>query len=339
MSPAADCRRIHLLKAAKLVEVDGKETSVAFDLSNVDLIRDALIRLPECKLVIVDPIGSYLGGRVDAHRDNEVRSVLAPLAALASERNVAVVLVCHTRKALASFADDTALGSRAFVGLARSVLHLTADENDRDRKLLLPGKCNLSASPPGLAFRIVGEPARIEWEPEPLEGFHADDAMTPGDKIISRGPVPRTRDAATDWLADLLKGGPVTVDEIKKQAKDAGLACRTIRRANEVLGIVPRKQTFAGGWEWALPEGGQPAAEGGQVPRRWPSSAKPGPLRRNAGENDQNPLDSIEGGQVTDNLATFGPDVDNLATFDDGETSFPFGVNNPDAPDGECLAD
>ncbi|MBM3998788.1 MAG: hypothetical protein FJ297_04445 [Planctomycetes bacterium] len=89
---------VHLLKAAKLIEADGNERSVAFDLSNVELIRDALARLPGCKLVIVDPIGSYLGGRVDAHRDNEVRSVLAPLAALASERNVAVVLICHTRK-------------------------------------------------------------------------------------------------------------------------------------------------------------------------------------------------------------------------------------------------
>lgn len=334
----ADCRRVHLLKAARLIEVDGKETSVAFDLSNVELIRDALARLPGCKLVIVDPIGSYLGGRVDAHRDNEVRSVLAPLAALAAERAIAVVLVCHTRKALASFADDMALGSRAFVGLARSVLHLTADENDRDRKLLLPGKCNLAASPPGLAFRIVGEPARIEWEPEPLEGFHADDAMTPSDKESSRGPAPKTRDAATDWLANLLRNGPVPVEEIKTQAKEAGLAWRTIRRANEVLGIVPRKRTFAGGWEWALPEGGQLAAEDGQVPRRCPSSAKPGHLRQNAGENGQNPLDLIEGGQVTDNLATFGGNVDKLATFDDA-TSFPFGCNNPDDPDGERRAD
>jgi hypothetical protein len=321
----ADCRRVHLLQAAKIIEADGKERSVAFDLSNVELIREALTRLPECKLIILDPIGSYLGGRVDAHRDNEVRSVLTPLAALAAERGVAVVLVCHTRKALSSFADDMALGSRAFVGLARSVLHLTADENDRNRKLLLPGKCNLSASPPGLAFRIGGAPPRIEWEPEPLEGFHADDAMTPSEKEHTRGPAPTTRDAATDWLADLLQNGPVAVEEIKKQAKDAGLAWRTIRRANEVLGIVPRKRTFAGGWEWALPEGGQVAAEGGQVPRRCPSSGKPGHLRQIPGENGQNCLDFPEGGQVSHNLATFGPEADNVATFDDD-------------PDGERLA-
>ncbi|MBM4097972.1 MAG: hypothetical protein FJ261_14540 [Planctomycetes bacterium] len=326
----ADRRRIHLLKAAKIIEVDGKEHSVAFDLSNVDLVRDTLEHLPECRMVVIDPIGSYLGGGVDAHRDNEVRSVLAPLAVLAAERGVAIVLVCHTRKASASFADDTALGSRAFVGLARSVLHLTADENDRDRKLLLPGKCNLSVSPPGLAFRIVGDPARLIWEPEPLKGFHADDAMTPGDKETTRGPAPTTRDAATVWLAELVRAGPMPVEEIKQQAKAAELGWRTIRRANEVLGIVPRKRTFAGGWEWALPEGGQPDAEGGHDPRRCPSSEKPGHLRENEAENGQKPLYSWEGGQVDDNLATFGDDAGNVATFEADGGLFPEHRGLPD---------
>jgi hypothetical protein len=321
------------LKATKILSEDGNERSVAFDLSNVDLIRDALDRLPGCKLVVIDPIGSYLGGQVDAHRDNEVRSVLAPLAALAAERGVAVVLVCHTRKALASFADDMALGSRAFVRLARSVLHLMADPDDEKRKLLLPGKCNLSATPPGLAFRIVGDPGRLEWEPDPLEGFRADDVVAPRESQESkRGPEPTTRDAASEWLADLLKDGPMPVVQIRQQAKAADLSWRTIRRAQESLGIVPRKKAFGGGWEWGLPEGGQ-------LPRRCPSSEKPGHLRENTGETGRNCLDFTEGGQVTDNLATFGQNVDNLATFDGDATSFPFGWNNPDDPDGERLPD
>lgn len=335
----ANCRRVHMLKAAKILEADGNERSVAFDLSNVDLIRDALDRLPECKLVVIDPIGSYLGGQVDAHRDNEVRSVLAPLAALAAERGVAVLLVCHTRKAVASFADDMALGSRAFVGLARSVLHLMADPDDDKRKLLLPGKCNLSAPPPGLAFRIVGDPGRLEWEPDPLEGFRADDVVAPKEsKEPKRGPEPTTRDAAAEWLAELLKDGPMPVAEIREQAKAADLGWRTIRRAQESLGIVPRKKTFDGGWEWGLPEGGQPAAEGGHIPRRCPSSEKLGHLRENTGETGRNCLDFAEGGQVTANLATFGSEAENVATFDDA-ISFPFGFNNPDDPGGERLPD
>jgi hypothetical protein len=326
----ANCRRVHLLKAAKILSDDGNERSVAFDLSNVDLIRDALDRLPECKLVVVDPIGSYLGGQVDAHRDNEVRSVLAPLAALAVERGVAVVLVCHTRKALASFADDMALGSRAFVGLARSVLHLMADPDDGKRKLLLPGKCNLSAPPPGLAFRIVGDPGRLEWEPDPLEGFRADDVVAPKEsRENKRGPEPTTRDAASEWLADLLKDGPMPVVDIREQAKAADLRWRTIRRAQESLGIVPRKKAFGGGWEWGLPEGGQ-------VSRRCPSNEKLGHLRENTGKIRQNSLEFPEGVQVSGNLDIFDGDVKkNLAIFDGDATNFPFGFNNPDDPDGE----
>lgn len=93
--------------------------------------------------------------------------MLAPLGQLAAERGVAVVLVAHTRKSAADFADDTILGSRAFSGIARSVLHLMSDREDRTRKLLLAGKNNLSVSAPGLVFTITGDPARREWEPDP----------------------------------------------------------------------------------------------------------------------------------------------------------------------------
>jgi hypothetical protein len=320
----ANCRRVHLLRAAKIVEGDGNERSVAFDLSNAELIRDALDRLPECRLVVVDPIGSYLGGRIDCHRDNEVRSVLAPLAALAAERGVAVLLVAHTRKALAPFADDMALGSRAFVGLARSVLHLMGDPDDEsgNRKLLLPGKCNLSAPLPGLAFRIAGDPGRLEWEPDPVVGVRADDVVGLREsKGPKRGPEPTSRDAAAEWLAELLRNGPMPVADIRTQAKAADVSWRTIRRARELLGIIPRKKAFGDGWEWGLPEGGHPAAEGGHVPRRCPSFEKLGHLRENTGGKAQNCLDFAEGGQVMRNLDTFGNEAGNLATFGGGPPS------------------
>lgn len=255
----ADRQRVHMLRAAKLVESSGKESSVAFDLSNVDLIRSALDRLPDCRLVVIDPIGSYLGGGVDAHRDNEVRSVLAPLANLAAAKGVAVLLVCHTRKAEASFADDTALGSRAFVGLARSVLHLTIDPDNRTRKMLLPGKCNLAEAAPGLAFEIGGDPPALGWEPEPLVGVHADDAMAalkkPGDR---RGPAPAARDAAKDWLTVALRDGQVPVNILRKHSEAAGLSWRTVQRASEELGVRPEKQSFSGGWAWSLPTAPNP---------------------------------------------------------------------------------
>jgi putative DNA primase/helicase len=255
-------------------------------------------------LVVVDPVGSYLGGQVDSHRDNEVRAVLAPLALLAAERGVAVVLVCHTRKNFAGFADDMALGSRAFVGLARSVLHLAADPDDesRNRKLLLAGKCNLAGPLDGLAFRIVGSPPRLDWELAPVR-LRADDlvARPPDQTAKQRGPKPQARSAAVDWLANLLDSGPLPVSEVKEAVKSAGFSWSTVRRASETLGITPVRQGFGpeGVWFWAMPGQDVPASEtdrpptidaqvnpiDAQIAETWASMEKPEHLCENESDS------------------------------------------------------
>ncbi|MEL0094840.1 MAG: AAA family ATPase, partial [Planctomycetaceae bacterium] len=141
---------------------------IPFKLEHVDELRDAILRLGDCKLLVIDPIGSYIGD-IDAHRDNEVRSILTPINKLADDFQIAVLLVSHHRKGTSSNADDLTLGSRAFTGIARSVLHLVKDHDDPDRKLLLPGKSNLAQQADGLAFTIEGDPAKIIWEDEVLD--------------------------------------------------------------------------------------------------------------------------------------------------------------------------
>jgi hypothetical protein len=86
----ADVARIHLLSAVRRADEQGKEVELMFTLKDVDDLEVALQKLADCKLIIVDPIGSFLGGRTDAHRDNEVRSVLAPIAMLAEQYGPAV---------------------------------------------------------------------------------------------------------------------------------------------------------------------------------------------------------------------------------------------------------
>lgn len=257
----ADCSRVHLLRAENVIRGDGSEVSVAFDLTNIAPIRAALDRLPECKLIIVDPVGSFLGDRIDAHRDNEVRFVLGPLAALAADRGVAALLVCHTRKAPSSFADDAVLGSRGFTGIARAVQHLVNDPEDssKRRRLLLPGKSNLGLPAPGLAFSIVGGPARLEWEQTLVEACADDVVCGMGGSSLPRGRPSSARDGAAAWLASFLGAGPRSATEVREAATEAGLSWATIRRAGEVLGIVPTKQTFSGRWMWALPCGREDA--------------------------------------------------------------------------------
>jgi putative DNA primase/helicase len=72
-------------------------------------------------------------------------------------------------------------------------------------------------------------------------------------EAVQSGPDPKARNVAEDWLKDLLKHGPLPTEQVRTEAKTAGLSWITGRRAAEALGIRSRKQAFSGGWVWALP--------------------------------------------------------------------------------------
>jgi putative DNA primase/helicase len=253
----ADTRRVHLLSTVRRIDDDGEHHDVMFTLHDVAALETALRRHPDCKLVVVDPIGSFLGGRTDAHRDNEVRAILAPVAVLAQRYGVAVLVVAHRRKSSGSMADDLALGSRAFTAIARAVWHLTRDGENKARRLLLPGKNNLAHEGGGLAFTICGEPAAIVWEHD-LVTMTADDALATENSPEPKrpGPKPAARDKAAEWLQDMLKNGPMEAGKIKEEAVAAGYAWRTVQRAKDDLGIIPHRHQFGGTWIWRLPVGG-----------------------------------------------------------------------------------
>jgi putative DNA primase/helicase len=249
----ADVRLVHLLSAVRKVESDRPYERMV-TLADVDAIEASLIKQPNCKLIIVDPIGSFLGGGIDAHRDNEVRGVLAPISRLAEKYGPAVFVVAHRRKGSGSFADDLALGSRAFTGIARAVWHLTRDAEDKDCRLLLPGKNNLSLEGDGLAFLIKGEPARIIWEADPV-AMSADDALAKENQPSERksGPEAKALKAAYDWLEKRLANGPRLMKELLdewKNEKDGSE--RTLRRGKEALGIDTYRREVPGPWWWRL---------------------------------------------------------------------------------------
>ena len=249
----ADCGKVHLLSMVRKFDDDGKPHEIVFTLADAAALEAALIARPDCKLVVIDPIGSFLGGTTDSHRDNEVRAVLAPVAALAAKYGAAVLVVAHRRKSVGANADEMALGSRAFTGIARTVWHLSRDKENKDRRLLLPGKNNLSAEGDGLAFTIGGDPAAISWEHAPVQ-MSANEALVAendGSAEKSRpGPEPEARKAAEDWLNQMLAGGEMAVSKVKEESAAAGLAWRTVQRRRRI-GRAERKESIQQGMAMA----------------------------------------------------------------------------------------
>jgi hypothetical protein len=70
------------------------------------------------------------------------------------------------------------------------------------------------------------------------------------------------RSEAEEFLRDILSDGPRPSTEVEAEAKGAGVAWRTVRRAQKNLGIKPFRKAEAGDglgksgrWYWALPGG------------------------------------------------------------------------------------
>ncbi len=253
----ADLKKVTLLEGQRVYTRSGiTETNIT--LRDIDLIRIAVDRAGDCKLLIIDPIGDFIPG-VNSDKDNEVRALLNPITHLAKERNLAVLLICHRKKSAGDRADNAALGSVAFTAKARAVHHVLVDPNDdahtsTRRRLILPGKMNDMVQATGLAYRIREPNGLIEWDKDPVT-MTADQAMQVASAKAKsdRTSDPRALSDAENWLQAALAEGPRSARELMAEAKAEGVAARTLRRARERLGVLHAKVAFRGGFVWRLP--------------------------------------------------------------------------------------
>jgi putative DNA primase/helicase len=97
----------------------GKPRQRGFHLDkDIDNLEHALKQRPGCRLVVIDPISSYMGD-ANSHNNAEVRGLLAPLSDLAARHRVAILCISHLNKG-AGDAMYRVMGSLAFVAAARA---------------------------------------------------------------------------------------------------------------------------------------------------------------------------------------------------------------------------
>ena len=219
--------------------------------SDLDALRQAMEVTGEVRLVILDPLTAYLGG-APGHSNAEVRTLMAPLAALAEEASAAVVAVTHLNKSTRLSLIYRAMGSLGFVAASRAVWAVLPDREEPGRMLFAPLKCNLAERPTALAFRIVrsdgphGAPI-LEWEPEPVEFDHWDEQRR---ERVPRDPQWRV---AAEWLRELLAKGPVPCQEAEQLAAQLGIPRYSLLKAKRSLGVVAERDDSGHSWVWHLP--------------------------------------------------------------------------------------
>jgi hypothetical protein len=106
----------------------------------------------------------------------------------------------------------------------------------------------------GLAFSIIGEPARIAWERDPV-AMSADDAMVAESQTREQKPGPdaEAHDAASTWLRSALAGGPRLARELFDEWKNGQDGSeRTLKRAKRSVGVEAYREEVPGPWWWRL---------------------------------------------------------------------------------------
>lgn len=217
-------------------------------------------------LVVIDPLVAYLPEKVDSHNDAGVRRALGPLTLFAEETGVAVVAIRHLNKGVGLSAIDRGGGSVGIGGAARSVLIFAAhpdEESFPDLRVMASAKGNLAARPPTLGYRIDEEPIALDdgsMVGVPVVAWQRDPVHLTADQLVgynadARKDAPE-RDAAGEWLREVLADGPVPVGRLQDLAHAAGHSWRTVERSKPGVARSIRERNEStkatGQWLWRL---------------------------------------------------------------------------------------
>ena len=164
-------------------------------------------------------------------------------------------MVRHLNKAATNNPLYRGGGSIGIIGAARMAFVVGKDPKDENRRVVASTKNNLAKPPSSLMFSLVeavSGSVKVEWLGR-SEVSAKDLLATPQDREHSDA-----RSEAVEFLEDILAGGPVPSNQVKKEAEEAGISERTLARGRKRVGVIAFREGESGGrgkgqWLWKLP--------------------------------------------------------------------------------------
>ena len=209
-------------------------------------LEDVLARAG-AQVLMIDTLVSHIPGRFDAHKEQHVRHVLAPLAHMAERLGIAVIATMHLNRREASDVLTRISGSGGFCNLARSVLLLAPDPDDPD------GPTRMLAQ----AAQVIAEDGDVLATSRVILLGEAPEFVAA--ELLTRAPEGEERsirEEVMEYLRQLLAGGRVAANEARTGAtRETGASTRRVVRAKDTLGVISEREGFGPGSRvyWRLP--------------------------------------------------------------------------------------
>lgn len=208
------------------------------------------IRQVQAAIVVIDPIMAFFASEISSNNDQEVRRALTPLKQMAERTGAAVIIVRHLNKASGSNPLYRGGGSIGIVGAARSGLIVGQHPDNEKLRVLAGQKSNLSLPPESLAYSIetaANGAARIEYRG--VADMSAADLLKAPVDEEERTAI----DDAKDFIREALNGRNMAAGQMFRDARAAGIADKTLKRAKAQLRVKSRKDGAE--WVWLALEG------------------------------------------------------------------------------------
>ena len=252
-----------LSKVGRFEVVAGDDEELALSLPHDNALLEREVRFHEIALVVIDPLMSVIGERIDTHREREVRSALDPLAKMADRTGSVFLGIAHFNKGAGTDAASLITGSGAFKNVPRSVFGFARDESsETGGRVMSQVKNSLGRDDlPSLSYVIDGAEVATS-KGLALTGkfsFTGESERSVADVLReSRGGEDEReeRNEAAAWLTAYIgsEGGSCSAGEAIKAAAAVGIAKTTLTRARKAAGVRSDKTGMAGGWIWTIEE-------------------------------------------------------------------------------------
>jgi putative DNA primase/helicase len=245
----SDISKVHIVEG---VAREGAEVDMFQLDSDIADLRDRALEIGDVRLIIIDPPSAYLGTKVDSYKDSDVRRVLMPLGNLAQETGAMILLIVHLNKRTDGGAQQRFSGSTAWTAAPR-VGFMVAEDTISKKRFMLPVKNNIGDDRLGYEYHIAEKLVKYSGQTFKSSYIVWDQTTNKSVSELLTPPKPSklsvVEDAKSFLEAELAKG-PVTVDQVQKLAKAAGLSWPSVNRAKKEL---PINSTKVGNcWEWTL---------------------------------------------------------------------------------------
>ena len=238
---AADTVKPRLLAAGavceKIAYILDEDEKLTLDDSRIE---DTLIRTG-ARLIVFDPIQSFLPQDSDMQNVGRMRSLLKKVCAIAEKHRCAVVLIGHMNKGGANNQLYRGLGSIDIAAIARSVLMIVRDRENPELRYLFQIKSSLAPEGRPVSF-LMNRQQGFVWQE--VCDLSIQDVIQ--NELVSDNGK---RSQAAVLLMELLTEQDMPSSEVFAELEKQGISRRTVQKAKKDAHIRAYKKNNI--WYWS----------------------------------------------------------------------------------------